>query len=179
MASFKEIDAMNKQLKSWRSSPKFQKDLENIAEQFGIDLTASGRISKSKASQHDEAVDNFIEWYRDNIGTKAEFKRQYEEELEEYEEEYGEKFDLGFDEFMDDHLRYNQLLTECFMIDSQYARLIMSYVDSGAIDLHTACRMLEERIGQVYDNVKEDPDSYTEEVQRRAAEFYNVPKGFV
>ena len=66
MASFKEIDAMNKQLKSWGSSPKFQKDLENIAEQFGIDLTASGRISKSKASQQDEAVDNFIEWYRDN-----------------------------------------------------------------------------------------------------------------
>lgn len=164
MASFREIDAMNKQLKSWGSSPAFQAELEGVAEQFGIDLTASGRISKSKESQQDEAVDDFINWYRDNIGTRAEFQEQYNEELQEFE-----TGDLGmsFDEFIESMSDFSAALTDAYEYDSDYTHTIHEAVKAGGLTEAEAAAALREMMGEANDNISNSEGSYQARVEQK------------
>lgn len=120
---FKNIDRVNKAIKTWQDNPGMQEYISEKMKTFGIDPTASGRLPKGKQALADPAVDDFIRWYEQNIGTKAQFKDRIAEEYGDFERT---QLDLSF--FVNAYDQYSALVDKLFkQFNSSFAYSVYQY----------------------------------------------------
>lgn len=120
----RSIDRTNKAIKTWLDEPEMMEYITNKMKTFGIDPTAGGYLSKGKAAQMDPAVQDFIRWFQQNIGSEKQYK-------ERISNEYGEDWqDLGMDisDFVNAYDVYSGLVDRLFkQFNTEFAHAVYTY----------------------------------------------------